>query len=98
MLVVPDPAQLVVEASVDNTDVGFIHPGQRAEVKADAFGVTAETYNALPVLSSNGGNQAARTSAKKSLTSLVICSAALRDRSQHQTPALLRRLCHWPPG
>ena len=55
MLVVPDPAQLVVEARVDNTNVGFIHSGQRAEVRVDTFGVTAETYSALPALSSNGG-------------------------------------------
>ena len=40
MLVVPDTAQLVVEASVENKDVGFVHPGQRAEVKVEAFAFT----------------------------------------------------------
>ena len=40
MLVVPDSAQLVVEASLDNKDVGFVHVGQRAEVKVDAFAFT----------------------------------------------------------
>jgi hemolysin D len=40
MLVVPDSAQLVVEASLDNKDVGFVHRGQRAEVKVDAFAFT----------------------------------------------------------
>lgn len=40
LLVVPDTAQLVVEASVENKDVGFVHPGQRAEVKVETFAFT----------------------------------------------------------
>ncbi len=40
MFLVPDNANLVVEASVDNRDVGFVHPGQRAEIKVDAFAFT----------------------------------------------------------
>jgi len=40
MLVVPDTAQLVVEAGVENKDVGFVHPGQRAEIKVETFAFT----------------------------------------------------------
>jgi hemolysin D len=40
MLVVPDEARLVVEAGVENKDVGFVHPGQRAEVKVETFAFT----------------------------------------------------------
>jgi hemolysin D len=40
MLVVPDEATLVVEAGVENKDVGFVHPGQRAEIKVDTFAFT----------------------------------------------------------
>jgi hemolysin D len=40
ILVVPDEATLVVEAGVENKDVGFAHPGQRAEIKVEAFAFT----------------------------------------------------------
>ena len=35
MVVVPDDAGLVVEARIPNKDVGFIHAGQEAQIKAD---------------------------------------------------------------
>ena len=40
MLVVPDEAQLIAEAGVENKDVGFVHPGQRAEIKVETFAFT----------------------------------------------------------
>ena len=38
--VVPDNQNLFVEALVPNRDVGFIHPGQRAEIKVETFNFT----------------------------------------------------------
>ena len=40
LLVVPDNAPLVVEANVENRDVGFVHVGQRAELKIETFTFT----------------------------------------------------------
>jgi hemolysin D len=40
MLIVPNSAQVEVEAFLENKDVGFVHAGQKAEVKIDAFDYT----------------------------------------------------------
>ena len=40
LVIVPDDAGLVMEAMVENRDVGFIHPGQRAGIKIEAFAFT----------------------------------------------------------
>ncbi|GAB6041681.1 HlyD family type I secretion periplasmic adaptor subunit [Endothiovibrio diazotrophicus] len=40
MVVVPVSAHLEVEAMVENRDIGFVHPGERAEVKVDTFPFT----------------------------------------------------------
>lgn len=38
--VVPDSAGLVIDARVANSDIGFIHAGQPAEIKVEAFPFT----------------------------------------------------------
>jgi hemolysin D len=40
MAIVPDKDGLVVEAMVENKDVGFVRPGQTARVKIDTFNFT----------------------------------------------------------
>jgi hemolysin D len=40
MVIVPDDAPLEVEAMVQNRDIGFVHPGQPAEVKVEAMDFT----------------------------------------------------------
>jgi hemolysin D len=40
MLIVPTSDRIEVEAILDNRDVGFVQPGQRAAVKLDAFDYT----------------------------------------------------------
>ena len=40
MVIVPDDADLEVEARVENKDIGFVSEGQKAEVKFDAFPFT----------------------------------------------------------
>jgi len=40
LVVVPDNPGLVVEARIENKDVGFIHPGQDAEIKVESFNFT----------------------------------------------------------
>lgn len=40
LTIVPDTGGLMVEAMVDNHDVGFVHEGQKAEVKIDTFNFT----------------------------------------------------------
>jgi hemolysin D len=40
MVIVPDQAKLEVEARIENKDVGFVHIGQSAEVKVEAFSFT----------------------------------------------------------
>ncbi|HHH38384.1 MAG TPA: HlyD family type I secretion periplasmic adaptor subunit [Sedimenticola sp.] len=52
MVIVPDSAGVEIEALLGNRDVGFVHQGQRAEVKIDAFpytryGVMAATLTHL---------------------------------------------------
>jgi hemolysin D len=40
LTIVPDDQQLMVEASIQNQDIGFVHVGQEAEVKIAAFDFT----------------------------------------------------------
>jgi hemolysin D len=40
MVIVPSDSKLVIEASVQNKDIGFIAPGQEAEIKIDTFTFT----------------------------------------------------------
>jgi hemolysin D len=40
LTIVPDNQQLMVEASVQNQDIGFVHVGQEAQVKIGAFDFT----------------------------------------------------------
>ena len=40
LTIVPDGGQLMVEASIQNQDIGFVHVGQEAEVKIAAFDFT----------------------------------------------------------
>lgn len=46
MIVVPDSAQVTVEVSVANQDIGFVNAGQRAEVKLETFPYTK--YGTVP--------------------------------------------------
>jgi hemolysin D len=39
-VIVPDEGGLVVEALVENKDVGFVHAGQEAEIKIESFNFT----------------------------------------------------------
>ncbi len=40
MTIVPEESKLVVEAMVSNQDIGFVKPGQDAEIKIDTFNFT----------------------------------------------------------
>jgi hemolysin D len=40
LVIVPENSQLEVEAMVSNGDIGFVEPGQEAEVKIDTFNFT----------------------------------------------------------
>ena len=40
MITVPQNAQLEIEAYVENRDIGFVHEGQSAAIKLDAFPFT----------------------------------------------------------
>jgi hemolysin D len=40
MLIVPADSHLEIEAMVSNQDIGFVHPGQTAEIKIDTFNFT----------------------------------------------------------
>ncbi|MDE1147149.1 MAG: HlyD family type I secretion periplasmic adaptor subunit [Azospirillaceae bacterium] len=40
LVIVPDDVPLVVEASVDNRDIGFVHRGQEVEMKVETFTFT----------------------------------------------------------
>lgn len=46
MVIVPQDTQLEVEAVLQNKDIGFVKPGQRAEVKIETFPYTK--YGTLP--------------------------------------------------
>jgi hemolysin D len=37
LVVVPSDSHLEIEAMVENRDIGFVHPGQDAQIKVDAF-------------------------------------------------------------
>jgi hemolysin D len=40
LVVVPSDSRLEIEAMVPNSDIGFVHPGQEAEIKVDTFNFT----------------------------------------------------------
>jgi hemolysin D len=40
LVVVPSDSRLEIEALVSNRDIGFVHPGQEAEIKIDTFNFT----------------------------------------------------------
>ncbi len=40
MTIVPDAAPVLIEAMVENRDVGFVHAGQAAEIKVETFPFT----------------------------------------------------------
>ncbi len=40
LVVVPADSHLEIEAMVSNRDIGFVHPGQRADIKIDTFNYT----------------------------------------------------------
>ena len=40
LVVVPSDSRLEIEAMVSNRDIGFVHPGQGAEIKIDTFNFT----------------------------------------------------------
>ena len=40
MVVVPSDSRLEIEAMVSNSDIGFVHAGQEAEIKVDTFNFT----------------------------------------------------------
>jgi hemolysin D len=39
-LVVPSESHLEIEAMISNRDIGFVHPGQKTEIKVDTFNFT----------------------------------------------------------
>jgi hemolysin D len=40
MIIVPDAARVTAEATLDNKDIGFVHIGQRSEIKLEPFPYT----------------------------------------------------------
>ena len=40
LAIVPSDSKMEIEAMVDNQDIGFVHPGQNAEIKVGAFNFT----------------------------------------------------------
>lgn len=48
MIVVPDDAEVSAEVVIDNKDIGFVQPGQRAEVKLETFPFTR--YGTVPAV------------------------------------------------
>src|SRR4249920_3019453 len=40
VVIVPSDSRLEIEAMVSNRDIGFVHPGQQAEIKVDTFNFT----------------------------------------------------------
>lgn len=65
MVLVPEDSRLEVEAFVQNKDIGFIEPGQVAEVKVDTFSFTK--YGLIPGrVASLSGDAVQPASAEKS--------------------------------
>ena len=46
LVVVPDQAQVTAEVQIENQDIGFVHEGQQAEIKLEAFPYTR--YGTIP--------------------------------------------------
>ncbi|WP_064519647.1 HlyD family efflux transporter periplasmic adaptor subunit, partial [Buttiauxella gaviniae] len=76
MVVVPEQNQVEIEAIVENKDIGFIHKGQKAAVKIEAFDytkygmmsgeVTYVSRDAMNAGSSNVTDESAKSSADNS--------------------------------
>lgn len=56
MVIVPEETEMEVEAWVANKDVGFVYPGQKAEVKVETF--SFQKYGTLPATISEVGADA----------------------------------------
>ena len=48
LVVVPDKAQVTAEVQIENQDIGFVHEGQEAEIKFDAFPATLQLGKTSP--------------------------------------------------
>ena len=46
MVIVPDGASVTAEVTMDNKDIGFVHPGQSVEIKLETFPYTR--YGTVP--------------------------------------------------
>lgn len=92
MTVVPTSNQLMVEATVDNQDIGFIKEGQPAEVKIEAFPYTRYgVLHGTVVQVSNDAKQDDNDKKKWVFTaqvSLPTDSMLIEDRLVHLTPGM----------
>jgi hemolysin D len=92
MTIVPAENQLLVEATVDNQDIGFIKDGQPAEVKVEAFPYTRYgVLHGTVVQVSNDAKQDDNDKKKWVFTtqvSLPTDGMVIEDRLVHLTPGM----------
>lgn len=92
MTIVPVENQLLVEASIDNQDIGFIKDGQAAEVKVEAFPYTRYgVLHGTVVQVSNDAKQDDGDKKKWVFTTQVALptdSMLIEDRLVHLTPGM----------
>ncbi len=94
MIVVPNGGGLVVEAMVNNRDVGFVHVGQTARVKIDTFNFTRYGLIDGKVigLSHDTVNQGAHDESRKDSDNKTSDSSSNTSQSQSSEPAYVARI------
>jgi hemolysin D len=70
MQIVPKQAQVEVEASLENKDIGFVREGQEAQVKIDAFPYTK--YGTIPAVVTHVSRDAIQDEKKGWLYSVMV--------------------------
>ena len=92
MTVVPDDVKMEVEAWVANKDIGFVEPGQRAEVKVDTFNF--QKFGTIDATVSEISPDASRQSEKdtelkyKVLLSLDRTNVSMKEREAQLAPGM----------
>jgi hemolysin D len=110
LVVVPSDSHLEIEAMVQNRDIGFVHPGQAAEIKVDAFNfnrygliagkVVSISPDAIarekPADKANAGNQGAEDESSEPVNQELVYAARITlDREQIQVED---RMVNLAPG
>jgi len=90
MLIVPDEESVEIEAMLENKDIGFVRPGQEAEVKIETFQYTK--YGTVPARVETVSNDAINDEKRGLIYAVRVkmdrATIDVDDRQVHLTPGM----------